>query len=215
MNFIRQGKVFFEKSLDIGDYSYNFILGQYSEGGFICFPSWERSSKISIDPNGYEDNLDQLLRSGFDITVSEKVTRDIEEWRKKNPDVLEQISKSPGDKIEYDEKKGCGVFFEEEVNIKGRLYEFIFGYHINGGFICLPGEKKSCEASDYFEKFYNKERLIRSGLPEDAASKIADEIDRWSKQNRDQIEDFNRVRNESTSERFKTILLGLKGVKTE
>lgn len=72
MNFIRQGKVFFEKSLDIGDYSYNFILGQYSEGGFICFPSWERSSKISIDPNGYEDNLDQLLRSGFDITVSER-----------------------------------------------------------------------------------------------------------------------------------------------
>lgn len=96
------------------------------------------------------------MRSGFDITVSEKVTRDIEEWRKKNPDVLEQISKSPGDKIEYDEKKGCGVFFEEEVNIKGRLYEFIFGYHINGGFICLPGEKNRVRRPTTSRNFITK-----------------------------------------------------------
>ena len=109
--------------------------------------------------------------------------------------------------IEYDEEKKCGIFFEQSIDIGDYSYSVIYGYHINGGFIAIPNHRISCEASDYFENEFNKSKLIQSGLSENVASKIAELISLWSKNHKDEIEQFNEQRNKAQSKFFKEMLV--------
>jgi len=71
----------------------------------------------------------------------------------------------------------CKIHIEESISISGFNYLYIFGKHINGGFICLPGWNIACEASALpYSEDYNKDRLAKAGLPEKVASAIANRI---------------------------------------
>ena len=61
----------------------------------------------------------------------------------------------------------CHIYFERTINVSGYSYLVIFGTHINGGFICIPNWKISCEASNLpYSKDYNMQRLITAGISE-------------------------------------------------
>ena len=70
--------------------------------------------------------------------------------------------------------QSCKIYIEESISIGGFSYLYIFGRHINGGFICLPGWGITCEASALpNNESYNRDRLTVAGLPENVSSVIA------------------------------------------
>ena len=76
----------------------------------------------------------------------------------------------------------CEIYIEESISIGGFSYLYIFGRHINGGFICLPGWNIACEASALQDnESFNLERLITAGLPKNVASAIAEHINKYIK----------------------------------
>lgn len=77
-------------------------------------------------------------------------------------------------------KESCKVYIEESLSIGGFSYLYIFGKHINGGFICLPSWNIACEASALpYNEEYNRNRLISAGLPNNVASEIARKISKY------------------------------------
>lgn len=80
--------------------------------------------------------------------------------------------------MQHDFSGSTHIYFEHSVAWNGNAYMVIFGHHVNGGFIAIPNWGICCEASDiYPTSFYNKERLIASGLSEDTAEALALYID--------------------------------------
>ena len=84
--------------------------------------------------------------------------------------------------MKKDYSKNCEIYFEHSLDISGFSYLVIFGHHINGGFIALPGWNITCEASAFADNNgYNAQRLATAGLPENVAEFIAEDIDTWIK----------------------------------
>lgn len=72
------------------------------------------------------------------------------------------------------------IYFEHHVSYEGYGYTIIFGHHINGGFICIPNWGWGCEVSNFCGSVgYNTNKLVKAGVPEDVARKIAIYIDEW------------------------------------
>ena len=85
-------------------------------------------------------------------------------------------------KIEGDFTNNCKIEFEHNIAIGGFTYLVIYGYHINGAFICVPNWKWGCEASRYSESVgYNTEKLMECGAPAEVAREIALYIEEWQK----------------------------------
>ena len=81
-----------------------------------------------------------------------------------------------------DYTKNCEIFFEQSLDINGFSYLVIFGHHINGGFIAIPGWNIACEASGFSgNENYNIQKLADAGLPVNVAEVIAEKIDEWLK----------------------------------
>lgn len=99
----------------------------------------------------------------------------------------------------------AGIYFEHDILIEGSTYLLVFGYHINGGFICVPNHSWGCEASDNrYAVGFNKGKLMESGVNEIIAEKIARYIDKWLEDNEEfvipikekaQERMINRIRN--------------------
>ena len=74
----------------------------------------------------------------------------------------------------------CHIYFERTINVSGYSYLVIFGTHINGGFICIPNWKISCEASNLpYSKDYNMQHLITAGISNHAAGVISEQIEHF------------------------------------
>ena len=87
-------------------------------------------------------------------------------------------------KIEGDFTSSCKIYFEHNLAIGNSTYLVIYGEHINGGFICIPNWKWSCEASGFRNSAeYNAEKLVACGAPEKVAIEIAKHIDKWLDEN--------------------------------
>lgn len=84
-----------------------------------------------------------------------------------------------------DYTKHCEVYFERSLDIKGFSYLVIFGHHINGGFLALPGWNIACEATDRpGNVHYNVQKLTSAGLPAGVAWEIANVTEEWLGTNR-------------------------------
>lgn len=82
------------------------------------------------------------------------------------------------------------VYFEYQIEADGYSYLVIYGRHINGGFIAIPNHNVSVEAStNENSRDYNAGKLISVGLSEQTAGQIADIIERYNNEHRQQIED--------------------------
>ncbi|MBQ8086220.1 MAG: hypothetical protein IJ232_08970 [Lachnospiraceae bacterium] len=66
------------------------------------------------------------------------------------------------------------IFLEHSISYNGFSYTFIYGKHINGGFIAIPYWKICCEASSFAtDTGYNADKLAQAGLDRGAARAIA------------------------------------------
>lgn len=102
--------------------------------------------------------------------------------------VLQGLSKSQVVKYETSYSHTCGVYFEHSISCYGYSYLVIFGYHINGAYICVPNWSIGCEASDHLYSIgYNQAKLENAGLKPGAALAIATYIDRWLLENQEKL----------------------------
>ncbi len=62
---------------------------------------------------------------------------------------------------------------EFAMDYNGDSYLIIYGQHINGGFIAVPGYGKSCEAGEPCDVFHNRDKLEGCGFDKDTAKAIA------------------------------------------
>ena len=93
------------------------------------------------------------------------------------------------------------IHFERQLDIRGYSYTVIFGSHINGGFIAIPGWGVACEASDdLYNVGYNTEKLTEAGLNNEVAETISRYIDDWLKENEGSKQDDELQNSYLTSE---------------
>lgn len=81
----------------------------------------------------------------------------------------------------------CKIFFATNIESDGAAYYAIFGKHINGGFIALPGNGISAEQSLHDDRAYNIGKLTAAGMKEQAAADIVDFCAAWIKENKPDI----------------------------
>lgn len=67
----------------------------------------------------------------------------------------------------------AGVFFEISVDVDGSNYLVIYGWHINGGFCCIPNWNIACEMGDASDTVFNMEALQRCKISKNRAKAIA------------------------------------------
>ena len=107
-------------------------------------------------------------------------------------------------KIENDYTEDAAILFEKNMAIGGYTYLVIFGMHINGGFICIPNHNIGCEASNLeYQIDYNKDKLVKCGLSEDAAQEIAAYIDSWLMDNAAIVEEKRKAAQDRLMQRLK------------
>lgn len=70
----------------------------------------------------------------------------------------------------------AGVLFEISVDVDGKNYLVIYGWHINGGFCCIPNWNIACEMGDADDTLYNMDALQRCKLSKGHAQAIAKAI---------------------------------------
>lgn len=78
----------------------------------------------------------------------------------------------------------CKIFFATNIESDGAAYYAIFGKHINGGFIALPGNGISAEQSLHNDRAYNIGKLKAAGMKEQTAADIVDFCADWIEQNK-------------------------------
>lgn len=78
----------------------------------------------------------------------------------------------------------CKIFFATNIESDGMAYYTIFGKHINGGFIALPGIGISAEQSLNNDRAYNIGKLTAAGMKDQAAADIVDYCRNWIEQNK-------------------------------
>lgn len=87
-------------------------------------------------------------------------------------------------KISEDFTNCCKVIFEYSIDVLGFSYTFIYGHHVNGGFLCVPRWKWGCELSNFPNSLsYNIEKITACGAPIEVAEEIALHIENFE-QNR-------------------------------
>ena len=77
---------------------------------------------------------------------------------------------------EHDHSKWLSNIREHTIAVNGTTYLVMWGHHINGGFIALPGKGYACEAADsdgFSDIAYNTDKLELAGCPEYLAAIIA------------------------------------------
>lgn len=119
-----------------------------------------------------EDATDPLLKSEYKHELS----------------MLQGISKGHIVKQETSYSHVCGVYFEHSVSCFGYSYLVVFGYHINGAYICIPNWSIGCEATDVLCSVeYNRSALEKAGAKPGVALAIATYIDKWLLENQDEV----------------------------
>ena len=68
------------------------------------------------------------------------------------------------------------VIFERAVTIGAWSGLVIYGRHVNGYFVCIPGEY-AAEMAEPTDTFYNTEKLMYAGAPKWLAERIASAIE--------------------------------------
>lgn len=119
-----------------------------------------------------EDATDPLIKSEYQHELS----------------VLQGISKGHIVKQETSYSHTCGIYFEHSVSCFGYSFLVIFGYHINGAYICIPNWSIGCEASDHLNAIeYNRANLKKAGAKPGVALAVASYIDKWILENQDEV----------------------------
>lgn len=119
-------------------------------------------------------------------------------------------------KLEKDWTNETGIFFEHDIVIGDFTYLVIFGYHVNGGWICVPNHAWGCEASDsVYEVQFNTDKLVGSGASPEVAEQIARYIDIWLQENQEEVTKIRMKAHDRMMERFHDQMMkNLQGGKT-
>ena len=56
----------------------------------------------------------------------------------------------------------AGEPYEAFIEAQGLSFHIIFGSQANGNFLCIPNWQLGCELSDYSDKNWNRESILRS-----------------------------------------------------
>jgi len=107
---------------------------------------------------------------------------------------------------ERDYSDECGIYFEHEISCFGYSYLIIFGYHINGAYICVPHWNWGCEATDVICSVeFNKEQLMKAGARNDVAYEISKYIDKWLQNNQIIVNEIRNNRNQKMLQKIESL----------
>lgn len=67
-------------------------------------------------------------------------------------------------------------FKDFRLDVNGISYIIVYGRYINGYFIALPEDGKSCKAAAPWDIFYNRWQLRKNGVDDETAKAIAKAI---------------------------------------
>ncbi len=81
----------------------------------------------------------------------------------------------------------CKVFYAGNVEHNGYSHYVIYGKHINGGFVALPGLGISAEQSLHNDRGYNVGKLKAAGMDEGTAEAIVDFCADWKRANKPDV----------------------------
>ncbi|MCR5836494.1 MAG: hypothetical protein K6G88_08300 [Lachnospiraceae bacterium] len=105
--------------------------------------------------------------------------------------------------VKSDYSKESGIYFEQSIDIGNYSYLVVFGYHINGGYICIPNWNIGCELADSIgEQLYNVGKLTGAGLDKEVAKQICEYINMWLSENHEKVCDIKEKQRAAMNKRL-------------